>query len=332
MSINLPKFTQITEAIEYHGFKWDFKNVKLSTLKTGAEGSVRLQVRSLKDVAPLKRINDYAIKLPHTVFPPIVVTKDGFIVDGNTRVAANLKIGRSQVEAVVIDVEFSTAGEKVIKKLGILGALFNADNGQDLDQAAILAHARDAVSLGYVDDVVMQFGCNKNAISKLRKELGAQKALDAFGVKAELVDVTDGKPLVWHIDGKPANTAAFQVLGEQKPLSLNKEPYLALANLICDNKWTSQIAKAVAAEVYTAKSDEEKMAVISSAAQAHKPNPGGYKRTPAVTLKMQLSGVVKTWSGVERTISDDQNADDNLKALLASAATVIGKLNKALGG
>ena len=124
---NLPPYAQADHLrIKSYGFSWAyFAERRL------AEASHRVQVRDIKQLAPPQRVNMYAIALKRgDQFPPVIVTADGYLVDGHTRTEAARKIGWTTFPTFVVDVNYSDAPASVRKQLQKLGAGFNNTHGQ----------------------------------------------------------------------------------------------------------------------------------------------------------------------------------------------------------
>ena len=74
---------------------------------TGLNEAKRVQVRDLAHYAPKENVGRYAVQMSQSAFPPIVVTKDGYLIDGNTRVAARRVRKEMFTPAFVVDVDFT---------------------------------------------------------------------------------------------------------------------------------------------------------------------------------------------------------------------------------
>jgi hypothetical protein len=50
-------------------------------------------------------VQRYAVQMRHSTFPPIVVTDDDYIIDGNTRIGAARANGRHDFPAIIVKAE-----------------------------------------------------------------------------------------------------------------------------------------------------------------------------------------------------------------------------------
>lgn len=93
----------------------------------------RIQVRNIRHLAPVREVNEYAqmMKLGDQ-FPPVIITHDGWLVDGHTRTEAAKKIHRDAVPAIVLNVNYGNldADSPVRKTLLALGAAMNNRHGR----------------------------------------------------------------------------------------------------------------------------------------------------------------------------------------------------------
>ena len=92
----------------------------------------RVQSRIDKNSAPKFMVERYANQMGEYTFPPIVVTRDGLTVDGNTRNKAREVRNERYCSALVIPIDWNTADEATQQKLTLLSELINNMNGLPL--------------------------------------------------------------------------------------------------------------------------------------------------------------------------------------------------------
>ena len=98
----------------------------------------RVQVRAEKHVAPASEVTKYAASMQRgEKFPPAIMTRDGFLVDGATRAGAAAKNKFPTLPALVLDEDYEGASEQVQQRLFALGAAFNVRNGKGIDRSEI---------------------------------------------------------------------------------------------------------------------------------------------------------------------------------------------------
>jgi ParB-like chromosome segregation protein Spo0J len=126
----------VIDLVERLGFKWEF-DYEYAVPNT----SRRVQIREEKHHAPKGQVSRYKNALKQgDKFAPIVVSKDGFIVDGNTRSQASSELGYPTIQAVILDRPWEGTGaehQKVQRRMKMLGAGFNVRNGKGIDNEEI---------------------------------------------------------------------------------------------------------------------------------------------------------------------------------------------------
>lgn len=104
--------------------------------------SKRIQVRNIAHLAPRQEISDYAQAMKAgDQFPPVIVTQDGWLVDGHTRTEAAKKIGWDTFPALVLNVNYGDLDPKspLRKTLLKLGAAQNNKHGRRMTAADVAA-------------------------------------------------------------------------------------------------------------------------------------------------------------------------------------------------
>ena len=213
---------QVAAAIEDIGVKFElvpqYDLEKLSPVK-------RIQFRDLgKDSgnwAHKDDIETYAVQMKAGVaFPPTIVTRDGWTVDGNTRHGALLKLRQHFAPVIVLDIEYDLATPTQQNELFALGAGQNLIGPKRLTPAEV-RHAVDIFvrELNWgADQVATKLGQAKGVVTKIKQEIAATEKLERVGLKPD----------------DDLSVAALRGLGTTKALSLNDEPFRSLANLSLD--------------------------------------------------------------------------------------------------
>jgi hypothetical protein len=133
---SLPGYAQSTAPrIKVFGFNWMFfPEWKL------ADPNHRVQIRPIAQLAPAREIAKYAQDLKRgDQMPPVIMTSDYYVIDGNTRTEAARKIGRTTFPTFVLDVNYSDATDSQRKQLIALGASMNLTHGRSMNIAATAA-------------------------------------------------------------------------------------------------------------------------------------------------------------------------------------------------
>ena len=222
---NLPKAAEIIRQIELLGFAWTFEaQFDISAVDI----DTRVQVRNGSNVAPKEMVELYSVSMKYDQFPPIVVTADNKVIDGNTRVAAKKKMGGDVfLPAIVIKTDFNKADGKTQLKLTHLGYRLNGTNGKPLDKAEMLRHARIMLNLGLRVEEIGKDGINENQVGNLKREMAAETKLQGAGVNVKF----DEEQCQWNVDGAPVKATTMRALGKQQNLNLPIAPFKELADL-----------------------------------------------------------------------------------------------------
>jgi len=207
--------TSVVE-IERLGFKWTL----VSQYDLGrVSDAQRVQVREVSHYNPKSSVEEYAVMMGQSVFPPIVVTSDDWIIDGNTRVRAALKRESKFFPAVVLDVAWGGASPKQQDELYALAATLNQQGGQRLTAKEVREVTARFVRLGWkAEQIGRAVGVRPSGVTAIKKEIDAAAKLKRVGLDAS-----------GSIKG-----ASLRALGGSQALSLNDVPYKELAKLSAD--------------------------------------------------------------------------------------------------
>lgn len=210
-----PKVTAVVE-IERLNFGWDevadFDLTRLSPDR-------RVQVREVSHYAPKESVQRYAIQMGEVAFPPIVVTSDDWIVDGNTRVGAKLLRKEKFSPALVLDVAWEKANEKAKAELVALAATLNQTNGVPLTSKEAREVATRLVSLGWkTEQIGRAIGAKPATVTQVKREIAAAAKLRRVGMDPN-----------GSIGG-----ASLRALGAEKVVDLNDVPFKELATLAAE--------------------------------------------------------------------------------------------------
>jgi hypothetical protein len=140
---DLPPYAQAyVKRIEEFGFRWRF----VAEHKLG-DITRRVQVRDEDKLAPTADVNNYAQAMRRgDQFPPVFLTTDGYLVDGNTRTEAAGKIGWRAFPAFELEVAYEQAPDSVKRQLKYLGSGFNLTHGRGMTTANLM-HIVDDLAL-----------------------------------------------------------------------------------------------------------------------------------------------------------------------------------------
>lgn len=248
----LPDIAKPTaDLIERLGFKWVLDvEYPLSNLNLGK----RVQIRDEKHLAPRAQVTQYAAAMKRgDKFAPIVITKDGYYVDGATRMEAAKRNGFPTIQAFMLDVSNEDVTDAARVRLHALGAGFNARNGKGIDRKEIA----DAVEI-----------------------VGSDPSYDATRIAA-LIGVTEGTVrhvLAEHRARQRAGRMGLTLNGSiqasqlrklgQVSDKLNDEPWKAATRLVSDTGMTVEELNDLLKQMRETSSDDAAMAVVGREREA----------------------------------------------------------------
>lgn len=202
----------------------------------------RVQVREVKHYNPRELVERYAVQMSETAFPPIVVTADGWLVDGNTRTEARKRIRKEKFSpALVLDVAYETATAKQKRYLNILAGTLNANSGLALTSKEGRLLAVDMIAEGFkAEQIARALGIKPAGVTQVKKEIEAEAKLKRVGLG------TNGS----------LKGASLRALGAKDVLALNDAPYRELAKLAADAGFNASEISSTAREIKETGADD----------------------------------------------------------------------------
>jgi hypothetical protein len=166
MEKDLPPYAAETvQRVKALGFGWRF-------VEAYPLADKRVQVRNIESLAPPGEVSRYAQSLRRgDQMPPVIVTTDKWLVDGNTRTEAARKLGWGAFPTIIIEVTYDSAPDSVRRQVKILGGGFNNTHGRAMN-------ARNLAEL------IEQLTRDEEKPSELAKELHLPSSMTATFVNA----------------------------------------------------------------------------------------------------------------------------------------------------
>lgn len=180
---DLPGTAQVVvDRVELLGHGWSY-----AASRPLADTARRVQVRDEEALAPPREVAKYAQLLRKGVrMPPVIITRDGYLVDGSTRTEAARKIGLVTFPAVILDVNYENAPETMVHDLIILGAAFNLSHGRGMSAANV---ERVIAQVADEDDspaeLARKLGISSSTATTVINMMKARKKAAALGVKLD---------------------------------------------------------------------------------------------------------------------------------------------------
>jgi hypothetical protein len=275
----LPDLAKPTaDLVERLGFQWEL-DFEYST----PDPAKRVQIREEKHYIPREMVMRIAAAMSRgEKFPPIVVTRDGYLVDGNTRTAAARHNKMPYMQALVLTDAYEGCTEKVARRLRLLGAAFNARNGKGIDREEI-RRAVEVIGQDPTYDgtrIAALIGVTDSTVKSMLAEMKARERADTVGV---------------HLNGSVAATP-LRVLGQASE-KLNDAPFRAVASLAQDTGMSPRELREVIRQMHQARSDEGAIAVVEEQRTARREQIAEYRasgksKPPAAAKLRQRLGYI----------------------------------------
>jgi len=283
--------SQVTE-IERLGFKWN-EVAQFDLARLDRENRA-VQVRAANNYAHRDEVTAYAQQMGQVAFPPIVVTKDDYLVDGNTRVAAAVSRKDRFFPAIIIGEAYATAEPSRQLEFKALAATLNNQNGRRQTPREMRQTVAELVSLGWrIDQVQRVTGAKPADVRQIKWEIDARDRLKTVGLSNGQVRATG---------------ASLRTLGKPVVLGLNHEPYREVARLAMDAGLNAAEIVEVATSAKATGSDQAALEQISKVRQEnaerirrHQFEAGTTKPPVARQLRQHL-GFVAAFDGKESAL------------------------------
>ncbi len=197
------------------------------------------QVRSAEHRVDPRQADEYAAQMKNgSVFPPIVLTDSGIVLDGNTRLQAAQKIKRAALPA------FLAKFPNMLLARAFAGAI-NQTGGRRLTQAEANQAATDLMRFGYADEAISrELGYSRTQIGNWRKEQQCAERAERTMVSGRLGQVK--KADQWKL--------------AQVELDA---PFAAAVELVADVKPGTKELSALVKELRAATSEADQLQVIA---------------------------------------------------------------------
>jgi ParB-like chromosome segregation protein Spo0J len=225
--------TRIEQLLDAWQLSYELEpNCVLSKVKLN-EG---VQIRLEEHRAPSTAVDEYVTHMKHgAVFPPIVVTSNGFLVDGNTRLKACAKLERKTFPAY--KVKFAILGQAKM-----FGAALNQMGGYRLTEEEIVVAAEAYMREGYKDEAIARaLGKSMSHIRNVRRDRLYREAAQRTGV----AELEIPKPVRLHLAGIQ-----------------HDEPFKAAVEAVAKAKPAAKDVGALVDRIENTRSDAEALAVV----------------------------------------------------------------------
>jgi hypothetical protein len=276
----------------------------------------RVQIREERHVAPKANVMEYAERMKNEPTEAILVTADGYTVDGNTRIAAAKKIKRQFLPAYVLEVNYDEADQKTKDRVEILAARANR-HGTPLDKREKRKAVRGCITQGWKTDMIGYYiGVTPSAVTQVKNEIAAEDKMKKIGMSENGL-----------------SGASLRALGQIA--EVNDKPFEEIAKLASDAGLNAGEIKALGKQVREAGADKTALDLIKAERVAREESIQELKLTgsssppPARKLKQHL-GFINGYSERPGVLVEPnpEYVDEYVEALEASVATLAAVLRE----
>jgi hypothetical protein len=278
----------------------------------------RVQSRIDKNTAPKHMVERYANQMGEFEFPPVIITSDNIIIDGNTRNKARGLRNERYMAVQIVPIAWDSADAATRRKLLFLSELVNNMNGLPLSD-----DEREKMVLTMLDqdapdeEIVTKVGMSLRDVGQLREQHRAMSRLEHLGFDLKTTEFSD---------------RTLRALGKPKVMKLDDESYRGLVDLGQDADLKANELKQLAGSLDAIKSAELRRDTLVRERQA---------REPEITARksgQQLKNLVGHLRGKLQFLLDnpvgafvERNADrvDEYLQLLSDAEHRIGEIRVA---
>lgn len=279
----------------------------------------RVQIRDARHYAPTEEVTKMAAALKRgDDVPPIVVTADDYLIDGNTRVRAAHRAEFPHMRAIIVNERWETASDSVKRRLYGLGAGFNARNGRGIDR-------------NEVREVVLKIAADPNydatriaallgvAERMVRDILAEQRARD----RAERAGV--------HVNGSVPASQLRRLGGASE--KLNTAPYVELVKLTQDAGLAVSELSELITRVRGADSDEAAMGLLAKEREVRREQiqefTASRKSRPseAAKLRQRLGFILDYEANPARLVERSPNFGPQHRDQLAKAIEILQRVH-----
>jgi hypothetical protein len=174
-----PYAAEVVERVKALGFGWKF----IEELRL-AEPLRRVQVRDTEHLAPPYEVSRYAQSYKRgDQMPPVIQTRDGYLVDGHTRTEAARRLHWDTLPTVQVDVIYENATEPMRNQLRKLGMGFNNTHGRAMSASNIRALIEQiALEDDRPRDLAREMHLPESMVNTVTNAVKAQKRANKLGI------------------------------------------------------------------------------------------------------------------------------------------------------
>lgn len=285
---------------------------------------VRIQVRNEKNVGQAGEVLVYAEAMRRgDKFPPVVYTRDGTRIDGNTRLRAAQKLGWPTFPAFVINQDIKDADEFTQERFFALGGAFNSGGPKPLSRAEMTSLVKRLArnpEHWTTDKVAQHLHIKRGTVQAVFAEIRAEQRAAALGVK---------------LNGAVCPSAKTQLGGKSEKLS--DDVFREVAQLTqAAALSTSDLSDLLKRVTTVTSGDVERLNLVATEREIRKPQIEGFaaggrkKPLPAAGIRKAAERIAEFRADDAQALVDgNPSTRDGYLDVLVKAESVLSRLIEA---
>ena len=288
-----------------------------------ADPGLGSQVRNDKERAPRHRVAQYAevmkdftLKRDQLLFPPVVFTADGYLIDGWTRTEAARKLGWMTFPAIVLLDRYQGANEALLDKFTLLGGALNLDHGNNLTPADTerlvlnVSKGMDLTVPGAPAEIAKRLGISRTWVSNLLNARTAYQRAADLGIDLSMA---------------PHVTRTHMAYLGNNQERLTRPVFKSLLELTRDAKLSTTDMPALARRVFACEEQQDKLDLLDSERVSLTPLINGNSARPsdAARLRRTLGGITKYRTNPGLPVEENPKASQQQKEVIRDAIAVL---------
>jgi hypothetical protein len=302
----------VVDLVERFGFKWEFDYEHPLPDYTRR----RVQIRDEKHYVPGEQATQYREAMRRgDKFPPIVVSRDDYLLDGNTRTEAARRNGFPTIQAVILDQPYEGANASVRRRMHLLGAALNTRNGKGIDKEEIRKVVEFvAQDTGYdASKIAELLGIPERMAQAFLAERRARERAEHLGVK---------------VNGS-VTASQLRILGTAK---LNDGPWRELTSLAQQSGMAPTELRPLVKTLRESGSDQKALSLLEAERQARQEQIaefttyGKAKSPGAQQLRVRLKFILEYEEGVPGFVEGNPTIGGKHLEQIERAIAVLGEV------
>lgn len=256
--------------------QWTYRTVKVVDLDIAR----RIQIRNDSALAPFAKVahlkevlDNHKDRPTQLLMPPLILTQDMYVVDGNTRTEALHRAGWDEFPAFVLDMRYQNAPAANEKLLRMIGTRFNLVHGEGLSRGQIeelilnLANEDESP-----EDLARTLGLSKNMVTSVIHAQAAKERATRLGLK---------------LNGKATRSHLAALGTPNRAKNLTDPVFAKLITLVTKGGVSTTDQGHLLKRVDEATSEEAKVTVVAQEVLARGSMVDGGNKVPSLAVQLR---------------------------------------------